>query len=593
MRSGSSPLDPHFRRSDEGMAQARKLMKSRLLHHIWHHTLPDLGVDARRRQAIRAWAHRLVGREHPQVRVLRQIRAIMDRSRDVLRQAGVPSGAPVIIWTMRGGPQVNATEAILAHALRLRGVDVRIVLCDKFLPACEQRAVHMYPGGRWNAGTDAQICDVCHFNATQVFDAFELPVTSLSTLVKPAEVAEIQRQTSSMSRQQILEMEVGGIQLGAEVRASLNLFYRSLRWPDSAQTTALLRKAAAAALMLRQAAERVLDQERPRAVVTSHGIYLLWGVITRVAGRRGIPLTVWGNGYRTNTLRFSQGNWFEVMRAEPNSAWSSLDLTPDRVKRLDEYLEHRWDGRRDRRTLFDHDGKTATDVWAALGLDPARPTLGMFPNVGWDADLTFKEVAFEDMSDWLVETVRFFLDKPDWQLIVRAHPGEALATTKERTDDVVHRAFPTLSRNIVVIPAESRVSSYALAAGLRAAAVYGSQIGLELACRGIPVLVSAGCFYEGKGFSIDVTSREQYRAQLARLDTIAPLDDAAVRRARTYAYHYYFRRLTPFPYLISRGWSALEEVALRRLEDLLPGRAPYLDAIVDGILNDTPITLDV
>lgn len=346
-------------------------------------------------------------------------------------------------------------------------------------------------------------------------------------------------------------------------------------------------------MMLRLAAERILDSQRPRAVLTSHGIYLLWGVVTRVARRKGIPLTVWGNGYRTGTLRLSQGNWYEAAIAEPVAAWEDLALTPERAGRLDDYLNHRWDGRRDRRQLFEPGGGAADFTLAQLGLDPTKPTLGVFPNVAWDADLALKEVAFRDMNDWLIETVRFFVDRPQWQLVVRVHPGEAIATTNERTDMVIERAFPRLPGNIAVVPAESKINSYTLARALRATTVYGSQIGLELACRGTPVIVAADCFYKGKGFTVDIATRAEYLQQLDRFAIIQPLDVGQVQRARTYAYHYYFRRLTPFPYLASEGWSKLKSITFRSLEDLLPGRAPYLDAIVDGILNDTPITLDV
>lgn len=567
-------------------------MKSRLLHHIWHHTLPDLGVDARRRQAIRAWAHRLVGREDPQVRVLRQIRAVMDRSRDVLRQAGVPSGAPVIIWTMRGGPQVNATEAILAHALRLRGVDVRIVLCDKFLPACEQRAVHMYPGGRWNARTDAQICDVCHFNATQVFDAFELPYLQLSSLVDLQEASEIQRRVARMTRQEILALSVADVQLGAEVRAFMNQFFRAISWPESPQTDMLLRRAAEAALMLHHACTRILNREQPRAVLTSHGIYLLWGVMSQTCESRGIPVTIWGHGYRTGTLRFSPGNWFAVTRMEPVHLWEGTELTPARAHRLDDYLNNRWDGLRDRRTLFDTRGGEAALALETLGLDPAKPTLGLFPNVAWDADLNFKDTAFTDMFEWVLQTVRWFADHPEAQAIVRAHPGEAISATSERVIDVIRREFPVLPRNVVVISAESGVNSYRLVPALQGAAVYGSQFGLELLCRGVPVIVVAECFYAGKGIATEVSSSVAYFDLLARLDRMRPLDQSTRRRARTYAYHYYFRRLIPFPYVSSERWSQLKDITLRSLADLLPGRNPDLDLIIEGILKHTPVLLE-
>ena len=482
-------------------------MKSKLFNTLWHHTLPDLGVDAHRQQAIRALAYRLLLREDPFSHALGQIRAIMARSRAVLAEVKLRPpmpGGPVIIWTMRGGLQVNTTEAIIAHALRLRGVDVRVVLCDEFLPACEQRAIHVYPRGRMNPRTDRQICDRCHFNATQVFNAFELPVVTLSSLVIPQEVASIQKRATQMSREEALALEDGGIILGGEVRAFVNQFYRALRWPDSSQTMQLLRKGAAAALILRQASDRVLEQERPRAVLTSHGIYLLWGVIKRVAQHRGIPVTVWGNGYRTGTVRLSQGNWFEAAIAEPVGVWEGLELTPERTQRLDDYLNNRWDGKRDRRTLFGSKDGANSLTADRLGLDSAKPTLGVFPNVAWDADLNFKDVAFQDMSEWLVETVRFVAHHPRLQAVVRAHPGEAIATTRERSHQVIMRHFPALPRNVVVLPAESKVNSYAIARFVHAATVYGTQFGLELACRGVPVIVASECFYRAKGFTWDV-----------------------------------------------------------------------------------------
>jgi len=577
--------------------QGRESVKSKLLNSLWHHTLPDLGVDARRQQTLRELAYRLFYQEEePFSHILCQIHGVMGRSRRLLSEVRarppVPGG-PVLIWTMRGGGQVNATEAIIAHALRLRGIDTQIVLCDEFLPACEQRSVLRYPTGQWNPRTDRQICDHCHFNARQLFDAFELPVVMLSSLVTPQELATIQQRINQMSRENVLALEDGGVQLGGEIRAFLNLYYRALAWPDSPQTEELLRRGAAAALMLRRACDRILDQERPQAVLTSHGVYLLWGVIKRVAQRRNIPLTVWGNGYRTGTLRVSQGNWFEVTIAEPGEVWEGLDLTPERVQRLDDYLGKRWDGQRDRRVLFDGEGGPNRLTLDRLGLDPAKPTLGIFPNVAWDADLNFKDVVFRDMSEWLVETVRWFAKHPEFQVVVRAHPGEAIAVSNERASDVVLQEFPTLPNNVAVIPAENKVNSYGLARLVRAASVYGSQFGLELACRGLPVIVASECFYRGKGFTHDVKSRSEYFDLLSRLHTLQLLDDTAVHRARTYAYHYYFRRLIPFRYLVSEGWSALKDITLQNLGELLPGRDPYLDLIVQGILENKSVVLDV
>lgn len=571
-------------------------MKSRLLHRLWHNTLPDLGLDARGQQAVRELVNRVRGQQDPIRHPLEQILALLSKSKSspaVQRAWAARSGQPVIVWTMRGGPQVNTTEAILAHALQLRGVPVRVVLCDEFLPACEQRTQFAYPGGRFNQRTDAQICDQCHFKAAKFFKAFDLPVVLLSTLVTPSEKAEIMQRTRQMAAEEALALTDAGIKLGGEIRASLNQFYRALQWPETPQTLLLLRNTAAAALMLRLASDRVLEREHPRAVLTSHGIYLLWGVIKQVAQQRGVPVTVWGNGYRTGTIRVSRGNWFEATVAEPLGVWESLQLTPERSQRLDEYLNNRWDGKRDRRVLFEGLDPNRPLTLDQLGLDPTKPTLGVFPNVAWDADLNFRDGAFQDMFHWLEETVRFFADHPQFQAVVRAHPGEAISFTSQRTDTVIRRAFPTLPPNVALIPAESKVNSYAVARLLRAAAVYGSQFGLELVCRGVPVLVASECFYRAKGFTWDIRSQAEYTGLLRSLDTIRPMEETLRQRARTYAYHYYFRRLAPFPFITSQNWSDLKDINIQSLEQLLPGRDATLDLIIRCILNDEPVVLNV
>lgn len=570
-------------------------MRPKLLEHVWRHTLPGLGLDARGQQAIRRLVHRALFKQEPFEHVLAQIHGIMNRSR---RRLGEPPGGrttrgTVIVWTMRGGPQVNVTEAIIAYALRLRGVDVRIVLCDMFLPACEQRAIQLYPHGRINPKTDAQICDRCYLNATQVFEAFDLPVVTLSSVVTAQEVANIHDRTARMSKDEALVLEEDDIYLGGEIRASINQFYRALTWPDTPQTLHVLQRTAAGALMVRLAAERVLAQEQPQAVLTSHGVYLLWGISKQVAQRRGVPVIVWGNGVRVSTLRFSRGNWFEDAIAEPPAVWEGLPLTPERAERLDDYLGHRWDGRRDRRVLFGTSDIPASRLWEQFGLDPARPTLGVFPNVAWDADVTLKDVAFLDMNDWLLETVRFFVRTPQYQAIIRVHPGETVARTNEHTDELIRRNFPALPPNVVVIPGENKVSSYALINMLRAATVYGTQFGLELACSGIPVIVAARSFYGGKGLTLDVATRDDYLALLHRFDTVKPLEEEQIQRARRYAYHYYFRRHTPFPYLVNEGWADLKDITLHDLGQLLPGRDPHLDQIIAGILENKPILTDV
>ena len=57
-----------------------------------------------------------------------------------------------------------------------------------------------------------------------------------------------------------------------------------------------------------------------------------------------------------------------------------------------------------------------------------------------------------------------------------------------------------------VIPAESDVSTYTLSEIVDAGIVYTTKVGLEFACRGIPMIVVGEPFYRGKGFTWDPTT---------------------------------------------------------------------------------------
>src|SRR5436853_5336545 len=63
------------------------------------------------------------------------------------------------------------------------------------------------------------------------------------------------------------------------------------------------------------------------------------------------------------------------------------------------------------------------------------------------------------------------------------------------------------------------------------------------------------------------------------------MSDAMVQQARKYAYHYFFRRLIPLPFLQQGGREVLFKLEISGLEDLLPGRCPGLDVICKGIIK--------
>lgn len=102
---------------------------------------------------------------------------------------------------------------------------------------------------------------------------------------------------------------------------------------------------------------------------------------------------------------------------------------------------------------------------------------------------------------------------------------------------------------------------------------------------GVPVIVAGEAWVRGKGITQDATSAEDYLRLLDALPRGRRLDAATVERARTYAYHFFFRRMIPLEFTQPlEGWP-LYALRLRGLDDLAPGRSVGLDLICDGILR--------
>jgi len=69
--------------------------------------------------------------------------------------------------------------------------------------------------------------------------------------------------------------------------------------------------------------------------------------------------------------------------------------------------------------------------------------------------------------------------------------------------DHIARYVPVLPTNVRVVQADDPTSSYVFMDEAMLGFVYSSTVGLELAARGVPVLVAADTHYRGRGFTFD------------------------------------------------------------------------------------------
>ncbi|MEP7356970.1 MAG: capsule biosynthesis protein [Anaerolineales bacterium] len=509
-----------------------------------------------------------------------------------LAQAGAEPA--VLLATSVGGHAPTAIlESLLAVALTLRGARVHILLCDESLPACLQASLTPdFPPARYAANGPQRIwCSSCFRPAEAMFRALGVEVHRLSELIQPEERRAARQTAASLPAADILGYSTGGIRQGEHALAGTLRYFARGDLAGEPQQEPILRRYFEAALLTTYAATRLLREQAIRSVSVSHGIYVPFGVVCDVARREAVPVSTWNTAYRKHCVIFSHGDTYHhTMLTEPTESWEGLPWNAELEAPLMRYLTSRSQGQNDWIKFNANAQEDLGPAVAALGVDFARPCIGLLTNVVWDAQLMYEGNAFSGMVEWVLESVRYFARRPELHLIIRAHPGEVRGTLPSRQPilDEIHREFPILPPNVFLIPPESDISTYAMMDRCNAVLIYATKTGVELASQGMPVIVAGEAWVRNKGITLDATSPAEYFALLDQLPLPARMSPAQTRRARMYAYHFFFRRMIPLPMLEPTGTYPPFRLALAGLDDLRPGASPGLDIICDGLLNGAP-----
>jgi hypothetical protein len=490
----------------------------------------------------------------------------------------------------------NTFDSTLAVALTLRGAAVEVLLCDRALPACMACQSDWFPNRRRfvQHGPQKDLCDMCFRHGSDLYDALGLPVRTLGELLHPGEAEHVQRELATLSASDLGELTDSGRALGEQARAGALRFVARGSLDGEPYADEIARRYAAGTVLSARAAERLLAERSYEAVVLHHGIYVPQGPVAQVARETGVRVVTWTPGYRSGTFVFShEDTYHQTLMTEPTEVWEHRALDDTEEQQLTDYLESRRTGSQD--WISFTGTKPEQDlrrVEEAVGCDLAKPTIGLLTNVVWDAQLHYPANVFPDMLAWLSETVEWFARRPDLQLLVRVHPAEVrgMLASRQKVEDELARRFPQLPPNVFVVPPDSTVSTYTAMEACDTALIYATKTGVELAARGIPVIVAGEAWVRGKGITCDPATREEYFALLDELPQRRRLDKEHVERARRYAYHFFFRRMIAVDSMAPSSGPAPFAVEIDRLGALGAGRDAGLDVICAGILAGSPFT---
>ncbi|WP_345108697.1 capsule biosynthesis protein [Candidatus Villigracilis vicinus] len=504
------------------------------------------------------------------------------------------NGSKILIGTSIGQYFAGTNlESVLAVALTLRGADVHVLLCDSFLPACFACDVSWYPNRKTfvKYGPSKDLCKHCFAPANKLYKSLGVTVHKYGDLVTTEEQQWADHLSTTIAVNEIAGYTFEGCSVGEHAIAGTLRFYARGTLSGEPDTEPVLRRFFKSALLSTMAVQRLLKKVDFQAAVFHHGIYVPQGLIGEVARKENVRVVNWNPAYRKKRFIFShQDTYHHTLMSEPVKDWEDIRWNPEVESDLLDYLKSRWEGSQDWIWFHEHPYFDLGKITEEIGVDFSKPCIGMLTNVLWDAQLHYPANAFPNMLDWVMKTIEYFEERPDLNLLIRVHPAEIRGTVPSRQTIVeeIKERFPNLPKNVFVIPPQSHISTYAAMSTCDSVIIFGTKMGVELTSIGIPVIVAGEAWVRNKGITLDASSVDGYLGLLDQLPLNKRLDEEKIKRARKYAYHFFFRRMIPLEFFEPTGRSSPYRVTVKNISELIPGQSIGLDIICNGILNNTP-----
>ncbi len=500
--------------------------------------------------------------------------------------------SPKVLIATSVGAYMGGTimESTLGLALALRGAEIHTFLCDSVLPACMESQVRWYPKIKnfIKNGPQADLCKDCFLPANELYQSLGFKTHRYSDYLSQEDFKKVNYISSNLSLEEMTQFKYEDISIGEHALAGTLRFFARATLDDEPLAFEVLQRYFKAALLTALATQKLFKSYAFESAVFHHGIYVPQGIIGEIARKENVRVINWNPAYRKKCFIFSHNDTYHhTLMTESVENWKNINWNKTIEDTVLEYLKSRWQGTQDWIWFHEKPQVDLTKIEVELNIDFSKPCIGMLTNVMWDAQLHYPANAFPNMLDWVLETISYFIMRPDLQLIIRIHPAEIRGTLPSRQAILteIQRKFPHLPSNVFIIPPESNISTYMLMLQCDTVLIYGTKTGVELTSMGIPVIVAGEAWIRGKGVTLDASSKKHYFSLLDNLPLGKKLTPELITKARKYAYHFFFRRMIPLEFMEPSGKAPPFKLNINNVDHLKAGSDKGLDIICNGILK--------
>ena len=346
-------------------------------------------------------------------------------------------------------------------------------------------------------------------------------------------------------------------------------------------------------LLCKLACEKIIEDTNPDRIISNDSYYGMWKIWEFLAKKHSIPFYSHWSGTRIGGWSYAFND--ASMNLDFSKSWENYSknpLTNDEKNRVEKWLVDRMNGEE---MVIDTASLTSykNEEFDLTQIDTNKPTALLSANVVWDLAALNKEVFTKSMADWIIETINWFKQHPEYQLIVKSHPAEyfpGIPETKETVISMIQKEFSEIPKNIFVLSAKVSITVYDLLSLSSVGLVFTSSVGMEMAARGFPVISAGKSHYSGYGFIYNPSSQSEYfrilenclsdKRDIERLKN----KDLAMKFIKFNFFHY-FTKTGFMEFSFGKEKNGRLHMNIERLIQLEKGHNKNFDYIVDCIEN--------
>ena len=470
-------------------------------------------------------------------------------------------------------------QALISHALNLRGVRSKFILCDRKLPICLSKVIE---------NIIVNDCHYCYYTGKNFASNLNIPINWIGDFIKDKDITDADKLVSSLNFDEYCGSNYKGVNIGQYAEAATKRFLQTGVIENKEFDKNIFNKYLVSAILYVELSERILTKIKPTHLLISNIAYLP-GVFVEYFNKKGVKCIACDFGISNGTLNLNHlDQERKTLYHISSETWRKCRaqmLSDVQKKKFEKLLYSRAKGSE----MFVDYGKFAPikskeEIAKLLNIDINKNIGILFTNLLWDASLARADIVFKDQFEWIYETVRWFSHHNEKLLIIKIHPAEEIIGTHQSVLSYIKTKFPELPENIIILPPKSEIGTYCLFDVVDYGILYTSTAGLEMAIHGIPTIVTAETHYRGKGFTFDAADKEEYFSLLENAEKLE-MTPRMKDFANIYGYLHFCDRQIPFKFIEFGGeYFSLPKLKLNDWRELLPGSDKNLDRICDGII---------